>query len=607
MSELETPAECLIRVDNKEIKFNIARIQLDQVINDHHQLVVRIQQVGKKEAAKDFDDPGQYTKFLGSNIALNIRPTGGIVDDSRALEFIGVITDVEFDNSIDGLNNVIIRAASPTVTMDGAAKNAHFHEKSASDIIGAIVGNYPITLGKLEKTSAKFKFDTQYRESDFDYIMRLASGSGMFAYYTGRDFNLAPANSEKTVELLWRENLGAFRVGLGTAPMEFKADVYNYEQKKTYSQDSQSVSEQSALSNISKISPEASKKIYKNSGYSSAPKTIEDAKSLDKTLQNERRKAMGSMVRCNGHSIVPEVVTGSCVKISGMDKLDGQYWVKGVRHVFDDSGKYHNTFVCSPLDIAYPEKRKIEKDLNTAEVSAESVSAASSASETAERSSVEAVRETRKKPAAGINIARVVDLKDPDKLGRIKVSYPWLDSEQTAWVRIMVPHAGKDRGWYVLPELEDEVLIGYEHGSSDHPIVLGCLYNKDNSPVQDAVSDENDVKMFMTRSGNRLMFTDKDGSEQITISQKDGKNQIVLDISGPSISITTEGEVSIKGANINLEANDGITMKAGADIKLEGTNIELKAEANIKSEAGANNDVAGNAQVNVKGGMINLN
>ncbi len=595
MPVLETPAECLIRVDNKEIKFNIAGIQLDQVIDDHHQLLIRIQQAGKKEASRDFEDPGEYTKFLGSNIALTIRPTGGIVDDSRALEFIGVITDVQIDNSIDGLNVVFIHAASPTITMDGAAKNAHYHDKSASDIIGAIVGNYPITIGNIEKTTAKYKFDTQYRESDFDYIMRLASGSGMFAYYTGRDFNLTPANSEKSVELVWRENLGAFRVGLGTAPMEFKSDVYNYEQKKIYSQDSQSISEQAALSDISKISPEASKKIYKNSGFSSSPKNVEDAKSLDKTLQNDRRRAMGSMVRCTGQSIVPEIVTGSCVKIAGMDKLDGQYWVKGVRHLFDDNGKYHNTFVCSPLDLAYPEEKKAEKDLDSGE---RTIKAATS---------VESVKEARKKPAIGVNVARVIDLKDPESLGRIKVSYPWLDSEQTAWVRMMVPHAGKDRGWYVLPEIDDEVLVGYEHGNTDYPVVLGCLYNKENSPIQEAVSDDNDIKMFMTRSGNKITFNDKDGAEQILISQKDGKNQIVLDISGPSITITTEGDVSIKGANINVEADQGITMKAGGDIKLAGVNIELKADGNIKSEAAANHDIAGNAQVNVKGGMINLN
>jgi type VI secretion system secreted protein VgrG len=594
---LETPAECLVRVDQKEIKFNISLVRLDQFIDSHHQLMIRIQQVGTKESKKDIDDPGQYTQFLGSNVTLTIKPKGGVVDESRALEFIGVITDVQIDNSIDGLNAVVLHAASPTIAMDGAIRNAHYHDKSASDIVGSIVGAYPVTVGRIESTKGTYKFDTQYRETDFEYVMRLAAGSGMFAWYSGKDFNLGPAGGENTVELKWREDLGAFKLGLGTAPAEFKADVYNYEQKKTYSQDSKSISQEAVLSNISKTSPDASKKIYKDSGFSAAPKIVGDAQTLDKTLKNERRKAMGSMIRCFGQSIVPELHVGSCARIAGMEKLDGQYWVIGVRHVFTESGKYHNTFVCTPLDIAYPGAKQARQDLE------------SGGEQRSEAASVESIAATRKAPVVGMHVARVVDLKDPDKLGRIKISYPWLDSEQTAWVRMIVPHAGKDRGWYALPELNDEVLVGYEHGNTDHPIVLGCLYNKDNAPMQEAISADNDVKMLMTRSGNKIVLNDKNGAEQIVISQKDGKNQIVLDISGPSITISTEGDISVKGKqNITIEAEQGgITMKAASDVKIEGANVEIKASANIKSEAGANNDIKGNAQVNVKGAMVNIN
>ena len=593
---LETPAECVVRVDKKEITFNVSLVRLDQFIDAHHQLMIRIQQVGKKESGKDIDDPGQYTQFLGSNITVNINPKGGAVDGSRALEFIGVITDVQIDNSIDGLNTVLLYAASPTIAMDGAIRNAHYYDKSASDIVGSIVGNYPVTVGKIESTKGTFKFDTQYRETDFAYIMRLAAGSGMFAWYSGRDFNLGPASGDKTVELKWREDLGAFRIGLGTAPVEFKSDVYNYEQKKTYSQDSKSISQEAVLSSISKTSPDASRKIYKDSGFSSAPKIVGDAQTLDMTLKNERRKAMGSMITCFGESIVPELHVGCCARITGMEKLDGQYWVTGVRHIFNESGKYHNTFVCTPLDIAYPGVKQGRKDLEIGEERKD------------EAASIEKIAETRKAPVVGMHVARVVDLKDPDKLGRIKISYPWLDSEQTAWVRMIVPHAGKDRGWYALPELDDEVLVGYEHGNTDHPIVLGCLYNKGNAPMQEAISSDNDVKMFMTRSGNKIVLNDKSGGEQIVISQKDGKNQIVLDLSGPSITISTEGDISIKGKqNVTIETDQGITMKASSDVKIEGANVEIKANANIKSEAGANNEIKGGAQVNVKGGMINLN
>lgn len=574
MAVLETPAQCLIRVDDQEIKLDISGLSLDQYIDSHHFMTVRIHHTERGSKAEELEDPAKYSKFLGSNITLSINPEGGVVDSSRALEFIGIVTDIQFENVVEGTNVVIITAASPTITMDGPERNAHYFNQSASDIIGSIVDNYPVTKGDIESTSEKYRFDTQYRETDYDYIMRLAESVGMFAWYSGSDFNLTSANSKKTVDLKWREELGSFMMNLGTAPVEFRSEVYNYEQNKIFSSDSKSIAMEASISKLSKVSPDASKKIFEESGFTSFPKNIEDAKTLDNTLKNERRLAMGSLVRCHGLSIVPEVTVGSCVQVKGMDKYDGQYWVIGVQHILSERSKYHNTFLCVPLDIAYPGRKMLE---------------------------------AREHAGIGVHLARVVDLEDPMKLGRIKIKYPWLEGDQTEWARLAVPHAGKGRGWYVLPEIDDEVLVGYEFGDTDRPVVLGCLYNKDSAPMQEAVSPENDIKMLMTRSGNKILLDDKDGSEKIVISQKDGKNSIVMDMSGPSISISTDGDISIKGKNLGIETDQGITMKAGADIKLEGTNIEIKAKSSIKSEASVKNDIQGGVQVNIKGGLVNIN
>jgi Rhs element Vgr protein len=478
--------------------------------------------------------------------------------------------------------------------MDGIARNAHYRDQSISDIISSLVSKYPLTVGTVESTDGTVGFITQYRETDYDYIMRLAGSSGKFAYYDGREFNFMSASASDSVALNWRQNLGVFRLGLGTAPMEFKADVYNYEQKKVYSQDSKSISQQASLSEISNVSPDASRKIFKDSSFSTSGK-VNDAQALDRRLENERGRAMGSMVRCMGESIVPAVGIGKSLEVSGMQSLDGQYWVKGVRHIYNESGKYHNLFICTPLDIAYPDRKSAENDLQVEERPITAVT------------SSQAVKEIKERPVRGMQLARVINIEDPDQMGRVKISYPWLDSEETAWVRIAVPHAGKDRGWFTLPELDDEVLVGFENGDPDYPVIIGCLYNKENLPMSEAYAPDNNVKMFMTRSGNKLVFNDEDGSEQIVISQKDGKNQIVLDLSGPSVSISTEGDISVTGSNLNVEADQGITLKASSDIKIEGANIDIKANGNIKSEAAANHDIKGSAQVNVKGGMINLN
>jgi len=584
MAILETPAICSLKIENKEIKHTISSVELEQYIDTHHELLVKIKQAGKATTQKDFDDPDIYTAFLGKSIAVTISPTGGLVDAARELEFIGTITNVNIDNSIDGLNTVQIVAHSPTISMDGAERNAHYIDQNPGDIIGSLLRKYPITLGTIESVKGKFKFDTQYRETDYHYIKRIASGQGLFAYYNGKDFNVTKANSATVEELVWRETLGSFRMGLGTKPVDYCAKVYNYEQKKIYSQDTKAVPEQAALSKLSKTAPDASKEIYKNSGYSTAPKVVSDAQSLDNVLQNQKARSLGGMIKCYGQSNVPGVAVGTCVRIARMDKLDGLYWIKGVKHTFEESGKYHNTFTGSPLDIAFPEKRPVPQV--TDDIQAQRPEVTKSA--------------TDEPPAAvGLHVAEVVDNKDPMKLGRIQVKYAWSDSDTTIWVRLAVPHAGKDRGWFSLPEIGDEVLIGFEFGNTDHPIAIGSLYNKDAVPPGNTGDDENNVKLFKTRSGNQICFNDKDGAEEISITTKDGKNQIVLNMSGPAISIESQGDITFKGNNITIESQQEIGLKAG-------TNLNIESSANMKTKSGAMLNIEG-ATVTVKGNPIQLN
>jgi len=576
MAILETSATCTVKVDNNQIKHTVSGVQVEQYIDDHHELKVRLKQVSKGTGGQDFDDPATYTSFLGKSISVNIKPTGGLVDQSRELEFIGVVTEVSLDHSIDGINTVLITGHSPTVTFDGAKHNAQYFDMTASDIIGSLVRKYPITVGKIESTSAQYKYDTQYRETDYDYIQRLATAHDMFAYYNGKEFRVTKANSTDVDELVWRETLGLFNMGLGTVSQEFTAKIYNYEQKKTYSQDTKSLPLSSALSGLIKVSPEASKKIYKDSGYSTSPKLVEDAQSLDKILQTDRNSSLGNMINCHGQSNVPKVAVGHCVKIKGMDKLDGLYWVKAVEHVFEESGKYHNTFKCSPLDISYP----IRKPVGRKKIKTPSFS--------------------------GLHVALVVDNNDPSNLARIKVKYPWADGD-TKWVRLITAHAGSSRGWVSLPEIGDEVLIGYEFGNPDHPIALGALYNKDSAPPSGIGGQKNDIKIFLTRGGNQIKLDDKDGNEEISITTKNGDNQVVLSAKKPEITVTSKGDITIKGDNITIESQKDLTIKAGANLKATASaDLNTEASANMKSKAGAMLNIEGTT-VTVKGNPIQLN
>jgi len=589
MPVLETSAECRIRIDNKEIKHDISSVQLDQFVDDHHVLKVRLRQIGKAARDKDFDDPGPFTAFLGKAIAVTITPYGGVVDPAKNLEFIGLVTEVSLDNSIDGLNTVLVAAHSPTITLDGAKQNALYHQQSASDIIDAIVRNYPITVGSIESTSGALKYSVQYRETDYQYIMRLASTSGMFAFYDGREFNLAKAGSSDTEELVWRESLGVFLMGLGTGIEKINSQAYDYSKKEVYESETTGAL-RTSLSTMSKVSHDASKEMYSNASFVRGLKSGSQG-DLDQTLELIRESSVGKIVTCDGQSIIPAVSVGNCVKIKGMDKLDGLFWVKSVRHMFDESGKYHNTFTCTPLDMAFPE------------------------------------RKFTRTPFTDLQNGLVVDTDDPEKLGRVKVKFLWNTKDGSMaqpeiWVRVLTPHAGEKKGFFCLPEVDDEVLIGFEQGNPSWPLVLGSLYNgKDIPPTEGHPiswkGGDNNLKLFRTKSGNEIYFCDDSGSEAIVIVQKDNKNSITLTLDGPKIVIESEGDISLTGANISLESSTGdITLKSAAGIKVESSqDTELKAGGNLKSEGGMNYDIKagmnatleGGAIVTVKGTLVKIN
>jgi type VI secretion system secreted protein VgrG len=556
---LETPCACQITVDKERIEYDISSVELRQYIDKHHVLRLSI-----RERAEDTTrDITAYSAVLGKSLSLNIQPAGGVVNESRALTFVGVVTKVAQSSSIDAINVTTIEAHSPTVSIDGARHNAFFRDQSRSDIIGAIVRNYPITVGTIDSSGDSLKFYVQHRETDYEFVMRLASGAGLFAHYDGQEFGAIKATSSGAEPLVWRETLGAFAMCLGTAPQEFTAQVYNYEQAKSYTQDTKSVRSTASLSALSQSSPDASKKIYRDSGFSTSPRVVADARSLDKILERDRARSMGQMITCEGQTNVPALKVGKCVQVRGLDKLDGHYLVDSIVHRVNATGGYHNRFTGRPLDIAFP------------------------------------ARYSTVPSATHLQTATVVDNNDPDKFGRIKVKFPWLEAEETIWVRFLTPHAGQDRGWYAVPEIGDEVLVGYEFGNPNHPIALGALYNKDAAPPGSAPTPENDIKLFRTKAGNEIKINDKSGSEEIAITTKDGDNKVVLNMSGPSITIESKGDISIKGSNILIESDQKIKLKAGTDADIEaGANLKTKASAQYNAEG---------AMVTVKGNPINLN
>jgi uncharacterized protein involved in type VI secretion and phage assembly len=196
----------------------------------------------------------------------------------------------------------------------------------------------------------------------------------------------------------------------------------------------------------------------------------------------------------------------------------------------------------------------------------------------------------------GVMVGIVTNNQDPDGLGRVKLRLPWLSAEhESNWARVTTPMAGDDRGLYLLPEVDDEVLVAFEHGSVEFPFVLGSLWNGKDKPPGKNDDGKNNVRALKSRSGHTVSLDDTDGKEKIEIVDAKGKESIVLDVANNTITISADKDVVIESKNGSIK----LTAKQGIEITSQ--------DGPAKFEANGNLDVKSGAQVNVKGSAINLN
>lgn len=196
----------------------------------------------------------------------------------------------------------------------------------------------------------------------------------------------------------------------------------------------------------------------------------------------------------------------------------------------------------------------------------------------------------------GVVIGIVTNNQDPDNMHRVKVRFPWLSAEQadeSNWARVVTPMAGKDRGLYYLPEVDDEVLVAFEHGSVDHPFVIGALWNGKDTPPESNQDKQNNCRTIKSRSGHVVRLNDKQGGEAIEIIDKSG-NKIVIRSTDNTLTIEAQGDIAIKSGSGKL----AMTAPAG---------IEIQSQTSIKIKAGTTMDVSATGPMTVKGALIKLN
>jgi hypothetical protein len=194
----------------------------------------------------------------------------------------------------------------------------------------------------------------------------------------------------------------------------------------------------------------------------------------------------------------------------------------------------------------------------------------------------------------GVVVGRVINVLDPLMLGRIQVQIPAIDSlDLSPWARVATPAASLASGFYWIPNIEDEVLVAFEHGDIQAPYIIGCLWSAIMVPPLPSPVPQ--MRMIRTPLGNQIVFTEAPPTISImtasllqTIAMTPAGIQIVaganiinmtpdgITISGtPNINLVASGQISLTAPNIAITGAAGVSLSSAGVTQVNGPLVKI--------------------------------
>lgn len=514
----------------------------------------------------DFFVPGQ-----------KIQINAGYHSDNKMI-FKGVVIrhSVKIRN---GKSSLVVECKDEAVKMSIGRKSKFFYDSTDSDIFDELIGTYNIEK-KLEKTSYTHEKLVQFNASDWDFMVARAQANGLVCFTdNGKLIIQKPDASQEPIET----------VAYGMSIMEFDAEIDARNQFSKVTAYSWSQADQE----ISKI--EANGPSVKTNGNLDSKKladvigledlelkhggNLNETEAQDwansKMLFQQMAKVRGR-VRFQG---IDKIKPGNVLKLDGIgDRFNGNIFISGVQHTIT-SGLWTVDAQFGLDPVWFSETYDIN-DLPAAGLT----------------------------PAAkGLQYGVVSQLQDdPQGEYRIMVKLPIVDgSEQGIWCRVSTLDAGDNRGSFFLPEVGDEVLVGFINEDPNNAVIVGML-NSSAKPAPLSASDDNDIKGFVTRSEIKFLFDDK--KKSVTIETPAGK-KVIIDEDAGEITLQDENSNTLKmnKDGISIESGKDLVMKATGDVKIEGMNIEITGQSEVKASGNAGTEVSSSATTTIKGSIVQIN
>ncbi|WLE95753.1 MAG: type VI secretion system tip protein VgrG [Candidatus Electrothrix communis] len=491
---------------------------------------------------------------------------------------------------------LVVECRDKAAAMTVERKNANYVDKSDSDIIKTLIGNAPGLTAKVDDSGGPHPELVQYYCTDWDFMLSRAEAAGMLVMVDDGTVTVKTPDTSSSPKL---------KVTYGNDLIEFQAEMDAVSQLASFTSASWDPASQKVVKQ--QVGP---KKFN--------PQGDLDSKALAKTLSSpvvnlqtgaplksaflkkwaESGRMKSGLARIRGRMTFQgnaKAKVGELIEVEGVgDHFNGKVFTSAVRHeVGEGNWLTEAEFGISPDWFA-------------------------------ERRDLTALPAAGLLPAVeGLQIGVVMKLDgDPLKLHRIQVKVPVLQAEtEGIWARLASCYASKSFGSFVLPEVGDEVILGYFNNDPSHPVIVGSLYNGKNAPPY-PIKAPNDIKAFISREKLTLELDEKDkvitvktpGGNTVVISDKDkgilledqNGNKVELNDSGISIESPKDIKITAKG-KIDIKSTGALSLTSSADLKGEGLKVSLKGKTSLTADGGPNAKLTASAMTTIKGGIVKIN
>jgi uncharacterized protein involved in type VI secretion and phage assembly len=516
----------------------------------------------------------QYELIDGAVLDLGKEVEIAFADDNRQPVTLmkGEITGLEPHYDEEMNTWLTVRGYDKRHRLNRGTKIRVFLNQTDSQMVQSIAGEAGVSV-EVEATSVQHKYVCQHDQTDLEFIEERARLNGYELVYADDKIKFRkPNGSRPRINLAHGVGLRSFTPRLSAANQVNSVMVRGWDP----------VNKQAVVGQANSTSSQPQIGLGKNGGsaaqqaFSSEAKLVEvrydvlTQAQAEKLAQSLLDEINAGFVEATGVTFGNANIKAGCeVNITQLGtRFSGVYMVTSATHTYTEEG-YNTEFRVEG------KKPRLLSDLASGNGNGSVFSR-----------------------WQGVVPAIVTNNLDPDNYGRIKVKFPWLaDDKESNWARVSSVGAGSQRGLLWLPEVNDEVLVAFEQGDFNRPIILGGLWNgQDAMPESQANTVKNGKvvrRTWKTRLGHIIRFVDDDSEKYIEIVDSAQGTTIKLDAQNKKLDITCQGEVTIKSTGkTNVETTG---------------NLDLKSSANVSIKGAGNVNVEATGQLVLKGSVVNIN